>query len=846
VIPQGTADIKFVNAGFALDGSISATPTTINLFTGDTATSNLTFTNNASHDSTSVNNSNISASTSGSITSVTANNVGSSIVSVQAKDGYDRTRTDLTTTINVNVKQKIEGVVFKDNNYNSLNDDSSFLNNITVQLLDGNTNAVLKTTTTDSNGKYAFEITTSDKPTGTSFKIKVLKPNGYIVANKGVLTNTNDNDIDISSLESDVLTYGTTSYSNVNAGFALDGSVTATPNTINAFVRDVVTDVEISYTNNASMDRYVLRNDDILISVTGNTLSIEGKKVSDYRMIVYAKDGYGRTRNDLSAVITYNFKQKIEGTVFKDNNYNSLNDDSSFMSNVSVQLLDGDTNTVLKTTTTDNNGKYIFEIATTDKPSGTAFKIKVDKPAGYIVANKGLLTNSNDSDVDITTLTTDKLTYGNANYSNVNAGLALDVSVSVANDDLSTNVSNTAQTNYTITNGSYSDTVIDDTTLFSVVHNSTSELLTFTALDRGTTFATLSVLDGYNRVRTDKNVNIDLSANILRGSIKYHVKFLDNSGTVTNVPDSYLQGFSARLYDGNTVIAERRINLLSRIGSQEYEISNLELTDSNLRLEVTKPSASNLELVDSSLNSHNGEYPITYTQGQNHDVDVYVSDKLLPLTSITKNGEVNGYNPKTFTENHIENETEIVNKDINIYNCNDDYSTCDNKREWNVKTPTNDGYYKVEYQVKDLANNLSEFKTLQFKVDKTPPKVELTIKNDINPSADDLSLLVNDNMDKNPKVNWRIINEKNRVIASGNNVELSLPSNLGHGNYKVIVNAVDEAGNKIEVIKGFNISYNGIESEIPSTGSNELFIMMVLMISSVGLIFGLKKNSRTI
>jgi hypothetical protein len=750
---------------------------------------------------------------------------------------------------------RISGTVFNDSsNYNSKNDDNAYLPKVKVNLLDTAGN-LIDSTETDSFGKYYFDTPTGKETSSFNgkYQVQFVKPSGYIVSNKGTTNDPSESDIDITNLKTDDLVSGNVNIDNVNAGFALDGSISANPTTRNLFIGDNSSS-NLSFTNNASYDAtfgtVVNVNSNISASTTSDVISITANNIGSSTITVQAKDGYGRTRTDLRATITVNVKQKISGVIFEDADYNSDNDDTNKFISTEVQLVDTD-GKVIATTTTLSGGVYTFEVATSDNPGGKDLKVKVKKPfTDFIPADKGDITNAIKSHINTTEdngyFLTDTLKYGTANHLNVNAGFARDVefSLKTASDvNLSTNVDNTVKTDYTLSNGGNFSIVIADTTKFSATNDTTNKEVTFTALAKGDTTATLSIKDGYGRTRTDKNIVINLNAYINKGSIKYHVKFLDNTGNVIDVPSSYLQGFSAKVYDGSTVIAERKLNFLTRISTQENTISDIEQTDGTLKLEVTKPATSSLEIVKDDLSSHDGTYDISYTQGDEHNVNVYVTDKLLPLTEIIKNGEVNNYNPKSFTENHIDNETEIVAKDTFIYTCNEDYSTCDNKVVWNVKTPTKDGYYKVEYQVKDLANNLSETKALEFKVDKTPPSVDLTINNDINPSKDDLSLQVKDNMDNNPVVTWKIL-LNNRVIASGKTAALQLPSDLKYGDYTVIVNASDEAGNKIEVIKGFNISDNGIQSEIPSTGSNDLIIMSTLMISGIALLFGFKKTIR--
>lgn len=86
----------------------------------------------------------------------------------------------------------------------------------------------------------------------------------------------------------------------------------------------------------------------------------------------------------------------VGNNIFFDDNANGVFDQSEFgMSNVMVELYDGDTDQKLEDTMTDNNGSYLFDYLGKDN-----YYLKVIPPTNYIVTIANMGDDDYDSDVD--------------------------------------------------------------------------------------------------------------------------------------------------------------------------------------------------------------------------------------------------------------------------------------------------------------------------------------------------------------------------------------------------------------------------------------------------------------
>ncbi|MDR3215736.1 MAG: hypothetical protein LBT75_05655, partial [Bacilli bacterium] len=179
----------------------------------------------------------------------------------------------------------------------------------------------------------------------------------------------------------------------------------------------------------------------------------------------------------------------ISGVVFKDNNYNSVNDDAAYVNGVTVELLDS-TNNVIDTTTTDSAGKYTL-VSNADGSTSSNFKVRFTKPNNMIGANKDSGTDDSiDSDMSYSDFTTDNISLLDTDILNVDAGFGDDALVSATPITHNVKIGNSGTTNYTITNGTFDTANVTDLTVASKSNGTNS--ISFTGLKTGSTSATLS------------------------------------------------------------------------------------------------------------------------------------------------------------------------------------------------------------------------------------------------------------------------------------------------------------------------------------------------------------------
>lgn len=115
--------------------------------------------------------------------------------------------------------------------------------------------------------------------------------------------------------------------------------------------------------------------------------TVNRERPGKYNIEISAKDSYGNERKKMVVLIIEPLA--ISGTVFLDENYNSLKDDAQFLSNLSLQLVDADTNNVIQTTTTNLKGEYQFLSPTYSKKEKTItrFKVKAIFGSQYLPAH---------------------------------------------------------------------------------------------------------------------------------------------------------------------------------------------------------------------------------------------------------------------------------------------------------------------------------------------------------------------------------------------------------------------------------------------------------------------------
>lgn len=770
------------------------------------------------------------------------------IQTLSKKDGDASAITTSKQALKLNLNI-VSGNVFEDKDYSSTNGagDAQY-NGMTINLISKTTGTILATTTSN-NGQYRFDIPTGlESPSfDGKYQVEFIIPNDYILADKDKdTTNANINskadgikncvtDSTKKCAYSKELDFSNGNFDYENIGIASDVVVNVNPTTHNNVQVNDTVNSTYSITNGTKDSLSITSGTSF--NITDNSTNVDFKAITTGSSVATLKvlDGYGRTRTDKDVIINLNAvagSVKINGIVFDDtSNYDSINNDNAIIVGATVKLLDADNGDIeLDTKTSGSDGKYSFSVAI-DGVNTKNYKVEVVKPSNYIVANKNVsgTNTNNDSDIDTTSLKTDKIAVFTTDVNNVDAGFARDAQISLNKTSLTINVASSDDIVYTLNYGAtISSLTIADPSLFTELYDASNNKYTFTAQAKGSTTALLEILDGYGRTRPDKDVTINLNAKIAFGSVSYEIHFLNNQGQEVSVPTKFLEHYPSELLDStNTIIAS---TTASNNGAT-ITLNNLELLSDNYELRVHLPSSSLLEMVKgiNDLSSFNGVFNINYTQGASHKVDVYVTDTVIPDATIIKTGESNGYNPSSFSMQIDEKETALSSQNVLIKQMDETYTNeISPAIPWDVKVPTKDGYYQVAYSVKDYAGNESIVKTLEFKIDKTAPTGKIDIVNKVNPTAKDINITIKDNMDKNPSFTYKVIDNNGKVVTSGNNVQINL-SNLKNGEYTVILITKDEAGNIGEIKEKFSI----LTSSIPSTGSSNLYYMFVVLVNVI-------------
>ncbi|MBP6902404.1 MAG: carboxypeptidase regulatory-like domain-containing protein [Burkholderiaceae bacterium] len=133
-----------------------------------------------------------------------------------------------------------------------------------------------------------------------------------------------------------------------------------------------------------------------------------------------AVSGRSATDSDLAHYTTSSLGQTLGDRVWLDTNANGVQDaGEAGVAGVTVQLKNA-AGTVLKTTTTDANGNYLFDVA-----ANTNYLVSFITPAGYVATVRDAGGNDlSDSDIDRSTLTTGLVSVGAGQQNlSVDAGL---------------------------------------------------------------------------------------------------------------------------------------------------------------------------------------------------------------------------------------------------------------------------------------------------------------------------------------------------------------------------------------------------------------------------------------
>ncbi len=319
--------------------------------------------------------------------------------------------------------------VWRDMNNNGVQDDGATgLAGVTVRLLDSS-GAVIKTTTTDANGNYLF-----DELIPGVYAIEVVRPAGYVFSPQDQGADASDSDVP--------RTFGST--------------ITAAGRTINTTLSPGENDLtwDAGLVVDASIGNYVWYDlndnglqDDGATGVSGvtvrlldgagtvlDTTTTDGSGYYLFDFLIpgnYALEfvppaGYTFARRDQGADASDSDPERFTGRtstttlaagendldwdaglvqvasigdrVWIDLNNNGVQDGEAGYSGATVRLLDATLN-VIRTTTTDANGYYLFD----NLPSDT-YSIEVLRPNSYVFSTPDQGGNdAADSDVSITT-----------------------------------------------------------------------------------------------------------------------------------------------------------------------------------------------------------------------------------------------------------------------------------------------------------------------------------------------------------------------------------------------------------------------------------------------------------
>ncbi|HCU6979391.1 TPA: carboxypeptidase regulatory-like domain-containing protein, partial [Staphylococcus aureus] len=333
----------------------------------------------------------------------------SSVITVNGKD-------NLSADLGIyKPKYNLGDYVWEDTNKNGIQDqDEKGISGVTVTLKDENGN-VLKTVTTDADGKYKF----TDLDNG-NYKVEFTTPEGYTPT-----TVTSGSDIE---KDSNGLT--TTGVINGADNMTLDSGFYKTPkyNLGNYVWEDTNKDGKQDSTEKGiSGVTVTLKNENGEVLQTTKTdkdgkYQFTGLENGTYKVEFETALGYTPTQvgsgtdegidsngtsttgvikdkdNDTIDSGFYKPTYNLGDYVWEDTNKNGVQDkDEKGISGVTVTLKD-ENDKVLKTVTTDENGKYQF----TDLNNGT-YKVEFETPSGYTPTS---VTSGNDTEKDSNGLTT--------------------------------------------------------------------------------------------------------------------------------------------------------------------------------------------------------------------------------------------------------------------------------------------------------------------------------------------------------------------------------------------------------------------------------------------------------
>ena len=457
--------------------------------------------------------------------------VGTSTITLEFSNGYQRSAQNMRKDISVEVAPiTLSGVVFDDStNFNSRNDDHVSVGNVAIALIDKDTKEVLKRTTSDITGKYAFEITGAEKKTLVNeYALAVTIPEGYILANDKSVQADSASVITLKTNTSQGYVVNGSDYLNQDIGMAKDVKVTLSPTAHKLAVgADATSTIELQHGQLVSA---AVNNDHIKIADLNDTsapqaVKIKALSVGESTITLKFNDGYNRRSEPLPKTITTEVTPiTLSGVVFDDtSNYNSKNDDGAYLSGIEIALIDQDTAETLAVTTSDENGKYSFTIngnETAAQSHVNNYALRVTSPKDYILANDHKRQADSESIIMLDDNISKTFMLEGNNYHNQNIGMAKDVSVHITPTSHSIAVGDKAVSDIELQHGTLFKAAIDNKNISTEKLTDTFKptKLHINGLSTGTSLVTLEFVNAYQRTaeRIVKTIAVEVTPKITK------------------------------------------------------------------------------------------------------------------------------------------------------------------------------------------------------------------------------------------------------------------------------------------------------------------------------------------
>ncbi|MFM9441424.1 SdrD B-like domain-containing protein [Streptomyces acidiscabies] len=373
-------------------------------------------------------------------------------------------RADLTQDAGLTPLNKVGDYVWYDDNGNGIQDpDEKPAPGVPVKLIDPATGNTIKTTTTGTDGKYLFE----DLPDG-KYKVCFDKPADYQWTKQNAGASGNDSVVDPSTGCSPEVTLGPTNRADLTQDAGLtplnkvgdyvwyddNGNGIQDPNEkpapgIPVKLIDPTTGNTVKTTTTGTDGKYLFDNlpdgsyKVCFTAPAGYQFTKQNAGASGNDSVVDPKTGCSTpvtlgpsNRTDLTLDAGLTPLNKLGDYVWYDDNANGIQDKGEKPTpGVTVKLIDPATGKTLKTTTTDAQGKYLFD----NLPDGS-YKVCFVKPNGYQWTKQNAGTVGSGSVVNQKSGCSNPVTLGPGHRADLtlDAGLVKELGVTVLTTDAKT------------------------------------------------------------------------------------------------------------------------------------------------------------------------------------------------------------------------------------------------------------------------------------------------------------------------------------------------------------------------------------------------------------------------